>query len=135
MKQEDVPQEKNQTLDGNRKAVYAVGSDGKYGTVASDGWNAEEIVTSQAVEEFERLADEALGRAKEGLASPLEYHMYRNRMDLALLSQTTSFFQWTIKRDFKKDKFNKMSDGRVSIYASVLGIEVEELKKLKREEK
>jgi hypothetical protein len=128
MKQEDVPQEKNKTLDGNRKAVYAVGSDGRYKTVASDGWSAEEIVTSQAVEEFERLADEALTRAKEGLASPLEYHMYSSRMDLALLSQSTGFFQWTIKRDFRRDRFDKMSDKRVLVYASVLGIKIEELR-------
>jgi hypothetical protein len=127
MRKEDVPQEKNQTLDGNRKAVYAIGSDGKYSTVASDGWSAEEIVTSQAVEEFERLANEALDRAKKGLASTLEYHMYHNRMDLSLLSQTTGFFKWTIRRDFKKEVFKKMSDRRASIYASVLGIEIEAL--------
>ncbi|NEW60917.1 hypothetical protein GSY74_06435 [Sulfurovum sp. bin170] len=128
MREEDVPQEKNSTLDGNRKAVYAVGEDGQYTTVASDGWSAEEIVTSQVVEEFERLADEALSRAKKSLLSPLEYHMYNNRMDLALLSQTTGFFKWTIKRDFKKKNFEKMSDARASTYASVLGIEVEELR-------
>jgi hypothetical protein len=128
MRQEEVPQEKNQTLDGNRKAVYAIGDDGQYTTVASDGWKAEEIVTSQAVEEFERLAKEALSRAKEGLVSLLEYHMYNNRMDLSLLSQTTGFFKWTIKRDFKPKNFEKMSTKRASAYASVLGIEIQELR-------
>jgi hypothetical protein len=33
-------------------------------------------------------------------------------MDLALLSQTTGFFQWTIKRDFKIEKFTKISKKR-----------------------
>lgn len=129
MREDEVPQEKNRTLDGNRKAVYAVGGDGEYKRVASDGWKVEEIVTSQAVEEFERLADEALIRAKEGRASILEYHMYNNRMDLSLLSQTTGFFQWTIKRDFKVDKFAKISHKRAQMYASVMGIEVDELLK------
>ena len=128
MRAKEVPQEKNRTLDGNRKALYAVSDDGQYGTVASDGWSAEEIVTSQAVEEFERLAKDALTKTEKGLASILEYHMYNNRMDLSLLSQTTGFFQWTIKRDFRVDIFAKMSDSRALVYASVLGIKVEELR-------
>ena len=127
MKSTDVPQEKNKTLDGVRKAVYAVGEDGTYTTVASDGWNAEEIVTSQAVEEFERLSSLALNETRKGLASPLGYHMHKNRMDLVLLSQTTGFFQWTIKRDFKVSVFKKMSEKRLQTYADVMGIEVEEL--------
>ena len=127
MRENEVPQEKNKTLDGNKKAVYAVGADGNYKTVASDGWNAEEIVTSQAVEEFERLANESLQRAKLGKASMLEYHMYNNRMDISLLSQTTGFFQWTIKRDFDIKRFSKISPKRAEAYAFVMGIEVEEL--------
>ena len=127
MKIEDVPQEKNKTLDGVRKAVYAVGEDGNYSTVASDGWYAEEIVTSQAVEEFERLASLALEKTKKGLASPLAYHMYKNRMDIVLLAQTTGFFQWTIKRDFKIAVFKKLGEKRLQSYADVMGIEVSEL--------
>lgn len=128
MKQEDVPQEGNKTLAGVKKAVYALNENGDYETVASKGWEVEEIVTSQAVEEFERLANEALERAQKGEASVLEYHMYKNRMDLALLSQTTGFFKWTIKRDFKIDKFHKISDERALTYAEVMGISVDELK-------
>ena len=127
MRENEVPQEKNKTLDGNRKAVYAVDDNGEYKTVASDGWNAEEIVTSQAVEEFERLANEAQERANAGEASMLEYHMYNNRMDISLLSQTTGFFQWTIKRDFDVNRFAKISSKRAEVYASVMGIGVEEL--------
>jgi len=127
MKLTDVPQENNKTLDGVRKAVYAVDEDGTYSVVASNGWNAEEIVTSQAVEEFERLANLALIETTKGLCSPLEYHMYKNRMDIALLSQSTGFFKWTIKRDFKKSAFEKLSDKRLQIYADVMGINIEDL--------
>ena len=126
MKENEVPQEKNSTLDGNKKAIYAVGVDGEYKKVASDGWNAEEIVTSQAVEEFERLAKDALDRAKANKVSILEYHMYNSRMDLSLLSQTTGFFQWTIKRDFDSNKFEKIPKKRAKTYASVMGITVDE---------
>ena len=128
MRYDEVPQEQNKTLAGNKKAVYATDKDGAYNTVASEGWEVEEIVTSQAVEEFERLAQEALTRTHAGEASVLEYHMYRNRMDLALLSQTTGFFKWTIKKDFKINKFQNISENRAKIYADVLCITVDELK-------
>jgi len=49
-------------------------------------------------------------------------------MDLALLSQSTGFFQWTIKRDFKVNKFNTMSEKRAFTYAEVMGISIDELK-------
>jgi len=130
MRYDEVPQEQNKTLAGNKKAVYATDKDGAYNTVASDGWEVEEIVTSQAVEEFERLAQESLQRTQEGKASVLEYHMYKNRMDLPLLAQTTGFFKWTIKRDFKVEKFNNISASRATTYADVLGITVDELKSI-----
>jgi len=130
MKQTEVPQEKNKTLAGVKKAVYATGADGQYDTIASDGWEVEEIVTSQAVEEFERLAEEALIKAKNNEISILEYHMFNNRMDLALLSQTTGFFKWTIKRDFKVNKFSSMSEERAFTYAEVMGISVDELRNI-----
>jgi len=134
MKKVDVPQEKNTTLDGVKKVLYAIDDKGKYTAVASDGWNAEEIVTSQAVEEFNRLATESWHKAKNKSSSPLEYHMYNNRMDLPLLSQATGFFKWTIKRDFNISVFNKMSEKRAATYASVLGIEPNVLKDITKDQ-
>ena len=130
MKETEVPQEGNKTLAGVKKAVYAIKEDGNYGTIASKGWEVEEIVTSQAVEEFERLAEEALNRAINKTCSILEYHMFNNRMDLALLSQSTGFFKWTIKRDFKVEKFTNISEERAFIYAEVMGISVDELRSI-----
>lgn len=130
MKHTEVPQENNKTLAGNKKAVYATKNDGQYSAIASDGWEVEEIVTSQAVEEFERLASNALQKAQNKETSILEYHMFKNRMDLSLLSQTTGFFQWTIKRDFKIENFSTMSEKRAFIYAEVMGISIDELKSI-----
>src|SRR3954471_12881241 len=76
MRERDVPQEGNATLEGKRKAVYAVGDDGRLRIVQSAGWEVEETVTRQALEELERRAQEALVRANAGQSSPLEYHMY-----------------------------------------------------------
>ena len=94
MRERDVPQEGNATLAGHRKAVYAVGDDGKVRLVASRGWEVEEIVTRQAIDALARLAREARERCRAGLTSPLEFHMYHARMDVALLSQTTGVWRW-----------------------------------------
>ena len=58
----EVPQEGNSTLGGHRKAIYARGADGKLHIVQSAGWEVEEIVTRQAVEDLNRLAEDARQR-------------------------------------------------------------------------
>ena len=72
---QNVPQEGNKTLGGYRKAVYARDAEGHIVVVASKGWEVEEIVTSQAVEEMHALAEKARQRTQDGLSSPLEYWM------------------------------------------------------------
>jgi hypothetical protein len=127
MRERDVPQEGNTTLAGNRKAVYAVADDGKVRLVASRGWEVEEIVTRQAVQDLERLAQEARGRALAGLTSPLEVHMYRARMDLALLSQTTGLWRWRIRRHLRPQVFAGLSPALRQRYADALGMTPEAL--------
>jgi hypothetical protein len=41
MKQEEVPQENNKTLAGEKKAGYATNENGDYEAVASNGWEVE----------------------------------------------------------------------------------------------
>ena len=130
MLEKDVPQEGNVTLGGQRKAVYAVGEDGKLRLVPSRGWEAEEIVTRQAVEDLERRAADARRRALAGAASPLEYHMYKARMDLALLSQTTGLWQWRIRRHFRPDVFSGLSIKIKQKYCDALGIAPEGLEEI-----
>lgn len=127
MRERDVPQEGNATLAGHRKAVYAVGDDGRVHLVASRGWEVEEIVTRQAVQDLERHAREALERARAGLTSPLEVHMYRARMDLALLSQTTGLWRWRIRRHFRPEVFSRLSPALRQRYADALGLSLEAL--------
>jgi hypothetical protein len=130
MRERDVPQEGNATLAGHRKAVYAVGDDGRMRLIASRGWEVEEIVTRHAVEDLERRAHEARTRALAGRASPLEYHMYTARMDLALLSQTTGLWRWRIRRHFRPEIFRKLSGALKQRYAEALGIDPEGLEKI-----
>jgi hypothetical protein len=127
MREREVPQEVNRSLAGHRKAVYAVADDGRLRLVPSQGWEVEEIVTRQAVEDLERHAAEARARALAGAASPLEYHMYRARMDVALLSQATGIWRWRVRRHFRASVFARLPLALRRRYAEALGIPVETL--------
>jgi hypothetical protein len=130
MRERDVPQEGNAVLEGHRKAVYAVGADGKLKIVASRGWEVEETVTRQAVEDLERRAGEAKRRVLAGNASPLEYHMYRARMDVALLAQAVGIWRWRVRRHFRPQVFARLSPELRRRYADALGIDAAALERL-----
>jgi hypothetical protein len=114
MRERDVPQEGNASLAGHRKAVYAVGEDGKLRTVASRGWEVEEVVTRQAVEDLERRARAA--------RSPLEYHMYRARMDVAMLAAAAGIWRWRVRRHLRPQVFARLPLRLRRRYAEALGI-------------
>lgn len=128
MLENEVPQEGNKTLGGVKKAMYATSEIGEYKIVESEGWSAEEIATTVAVDEFNSLKDEALTRLRSGDASPIEYLMYKNRMDLPTLSSIVKIFGWRIKRHFRADIFAKLDDKLLLKYANAFDISLEELK-------
>jgi hypothetical protein len=130
MRDRDVPQEGNATLGGHHKAVYAAAEDGKLRLVLSRGWEVEEIVTRQAVEDLERHAEAARARALAGEASPLEYHMYRARMDVALLSQSTGLWGWRVRRHLRPRVFERLPLRLRQRYAEALGVTLEALGKV-----
>ena len=129
MLESEVPQEGNTTLGGHRKALYARGADGKLQIVQSAGWEVEEIVTRQAVEDLDRLAEDARQRVAAGLTSALEYHMHKARMDVPLLAQTTGLWQWRIRRHFRPAIFAGLSPALLQRYAEAMGLSIEQLKK------
>lgn len=125
----NVPQDNISTYANNKKAIYALDGE-KPITVASSGWDAEEVVTKQALQDLHDSATKAYCEVKSGSKSTLYYYMYSARMDLELLSQTTGFFKWTIKRDFIPEVFAKIKEKRLAVYADVLGQTKENLKVL-----
>lgn len=129
MLERDVPQENNVTLGGHRKAVYARGADGRMHIVRSTGWEVEEIVTRQAVDDLDRLAEDARQRAVAGQVSPLEYHMHKARMDTLLLAQTSGIWQWRIRRHFRPAIFARLSHATLARYGEALGLSVEQLQR------
>lgn len=126
----DVPQEGNATHSGVRKAVYARDEHGQIVSVASRGWEVEEIVTQQAVEALKEQASAALNRAKAGLSSSLEYWMYEKRMDIAILAQSTGLWQWRVRRHLQPIRFANLPDKLLNIYAEAFGMQIEQLKSL-----
>lgn len=127
---QNVPQEGNKTLGGYRKAVYARNAGGHIVAVASKGWEVEEIVTSQAVEEMRALAETARQNVMDGLSSPLEYWMYARRMDLLLLAQSTGIWRWRIRRHLRPGVFARLSPDLLARYAEALGLTVQQLQHL-----
>ena len=125
-----VPQEGNVTLGGHRKAVYARDASGRIQAVASTGWEVEEIVTSQAADALRRQAEDARLAVQAGTGSPLTYWMYERRMDVALLSQTSGFWQWRVKRHLRPEVFARLQPKQLERYADALGLAVAELQKV-----
>jgi hypothetical protein len=123
----DVPQEDSTIYGGVLKAVYARTHDGRLGLVQSRGWEAEETVTRQAVEAFEELAAAALERVRAGQSSPLEVHMYRARMDVALLAQATGLWRWRVRRHLRATVFLRLSKTLRARYAQALDIHPDQL--------
>ena len=130
MKKDDVPQDQNKSLGGQRKAVYAIDAEGRYMVTRSTGWEAEEVVLDQAIAHFERLAEEALWRVRNKQSAPLEYHMFSKRMDVRLLAQSTGFFKWRVRRHMKPAVFEQLPGKILEQYADALGLTTDALRRV-----
>ncbi|MGI9309647.1 MAG: hypothetical protein ACR2P6_10320 [Gammaproteobacteria bacterium] len=129
MKKDEVPQDSSAAYAGQKKAVYATDTEGRYGLTRTTGWEAEEHVLEQALEHLKGLANEAMLAVQEGRASPLLYHMYARRMDFALLAQSTGFFRWQVKRHCRPAVFARLPAASLQRYAEALGLAVAELQR------
>lgn len=127
MKEADVPQQNAKAFMGHSKVLYAEDAGGRYVKAPCSGWEAEEIVLDQAIAEFERLAADAWERARQGTGSALEYHMYRERMDVLLLAQSTGYFRWRVRRHLRPGAFASLPAARRDRYAEALGKPAAEL--------
>jgi hypothetical protein len=53
--------------------------------------------------------------------------MYKARMDLALLSQTTGLWRWRIRRHFKPEVFSRLPRSLRERYSAALGVTLADL--------
>ena len=130
MKQNEVPQQHAKAFMGHCKVLYALDEQGHYVATPCSGWEAEEIVLDQAIEEFKRRATNAKHRARQGIASTLEYHMYCQRMDAVLLAQSTGLFKWQVRQHLKPGVFAKLPERLKNRYAEALGLTPEQINTL-----
>ncbi len=126
----DVPQEGNRTMGGHRRAMYAKDKDGRMVIVPSRGGEVDETVTLQALDRINDLTEEARVRVLSGKSSPLEYWMYAQRLDLPQLSQVSGYWQWRIRRHLRPEIFAKLPEKVLQNYAWVMGITIDQLRKL-----
>jgi hypothetical protein len=125
-----VPQDNSHTYGGHKKLLYATDEQGEYMGVSSTGWEAETIATDSALELLQQQQADAWQRAQHGETSPLAYYMVYRRMDVALLAQTSGFFQWRIRRHFRSSVYAGLSDKVLMRYSEALGLEITTLKTL-----
>ena len=125
-----VPQEENKTINGQQKVMYAPNDDGQFETFKY-GSSVEEYATSLAVEEYYILMEKSKQDILSSISSPIEYFMYKNRMDIPTLASIVGKFQITVKRHCKWKTFKKLNEKVLSQYADVFDITIEELKGLK----
>ena len=127
MKKDKIPNQPHEMYEGETKGLYTVNAEGKYELSRTSGWEPETIALTQALEEIDRQTQQALIKVQQGSSSPLEYHMYAQRMDLAMLATAAGKFQWQVKRHFKPANFVKLTQQQIEIYAAVLGIDATQL--------
>ncbi len=130
MKISDVPQDRNLTLQGERKAVYAVDEQGRYRVIASSGWEVEETVTSLAVDHYRELAQNARSAVMHGELAPLAYHLHARRYQVVTLAQATGFFQWQVRRHCRPRVFAQLNKKVLARYADALGMSIQQLQVL-----
>jgi hypothetical protein len=128
MKISEVPQDDIKTLNGLKKALYAVDDQGFYAKTATRGWEAEEVVLKQIIGDFDEKAGEAASRVRNNETSPIEHFMYKNWMDPQTLAQAMGLYRWQIKRHFKPSIFRKLDDRTLAEYAALFRISVDALR-------
>ena len=134
MKISEVPQDDIKTLKGLKKALYAIDEQGCYTKTATRGWDVEEVVLNQVIDDFDEKAGETASRVRNNETSPIEYFMYRNWMDATTLAQAMGFFRWQVKRHFKPSIFKKLDDRMLAGYATLFRISVDALKNFPKED-
>ena len=127
MKVNEVPQDDANLFKGvTRDVQYAVGEDGKYTTVKSVGWEPKNTAMLQAWEVENKKITAAKQLVMEGKKSPVYFHMLRCLMHIKLVASYTGFSRFKVKRHFKPQVFNTLSDDILDKYVYAFGLKTRE---------
>ena len=132
MKVKEIPQDNIKTFKGfGTKAMYAVDENGQYTKTPTSGWEVEEVVLRDVIDDFAKLAELAKTRVFKGETSPIEYYMNKYYMDLPALARGMGLAKWRVKRHFNPNVFNKLNQKMLQSYADFFNIDVHTLKNIK----
>ena len=134
MKISEIPQDHVKTMQGEKKALYALDDRGNYTRSTTSGWEAEEVVLTQVIDDFNEKAKEAALRVRKNETSPIEYYMYRRWMDPLTLAQAMGLYRWQVRRHFKPRVFKRLDDGMLNEYARIFGVSVDALNCFREED-
>jgi hypothetical protein len=133
MKVREIPQDNIKTLGGYKKLLYALDENGRYTGAPTTGWEVEEIVLLDALEDYDRKAAEARQRALNHQSSPIEYFMYMRRMDLVTLAQAMGLYRWQVRRHLRPEIFRKLDPARLQEYADLFRVPLAALTRFEEE--
>ncbi|HEX5150377.1 MAG TPA: hypothetical protein VFW07_02950 [Parafilimonas sp.] len=128
MKKEDVPQDLGSLGKITKEVCYATDTSGKYTTALSNGWEIKTEALDVTWDDINQKIAAAKEKVLRNEASPILFFMERNVMNIGILSSYTGFFKWQIKRHLKPAVFNKLSTKKLTRYAEVFSVSVDELK-------
>ena len=128
MKKEDVPQDLGSLGKITKEVCYATDASGKYTTELSNGWQVKTNALDITWDDINQKIAAAKEKVSRNEASPIVFFMEKNVMNIGILSSYTGFFKWQIKRHLKPAVFNNLSIKKLTRYAEVFNVSVDELK-------
>lgn len=129
MRQRDVPQDEGFNQ-GMREITYAVDDSGRYAGVPSVGWEPKTIANAQAWEVISENIRAQARLVREGLRSPLAYHMARHMMTVGLAADYVGLARWRVKRHLKPEVFAKLKPEILQRYADLFGLGIAALRQV-----
>ena len=128
MKKEDVPQDLGSLGKITKEVCYATDASGRYTTELSNGWDVKTNALDVTWDDINQKIAAAKEKVSRNEASPIVFFMEKNVMNIGILSSYTGFFKWQIKRHLKPAVFNNLSIKKLTRYAEVFNVSVDELK-------
>jgi len=128
MKKEDVPQDLGSLGKITKEVCYATDAAGKYTTELSNGWEIKTNALDVTWDDINQKIAAAKEKVSRNEASPIVFFMEKNVMNIGILSSYTGFFKWQVKRHLKPAVFNNLSIKKLTRYAEVFNVSVDELK-------
>lgn len=128
MNKKEIPQDLGALGKITGEVVYAVDDSGKYTTALSNGWEVKSSALDVAWEDVKQRIEAARQKVMNKEASPILFFMELRVMDIPIVAAYTGFWKWQVKKHLKYPVFEKLSESRLSKYAALFEVSVEDLK-------